>query len=254
MKNKGRDPARPRRGKAGALLVSLLLSAALSACGKEAPPELELSPPLCLFSAAADQGLTRALALARLEEETVYRLRAQLGLDGRAPGRDGFKKQLNTWGAYGREGTAGRLIIPSAGINVALNLPGYDAQGVTDAPDSACWMEYPCDLNAVIGDHVNQEFSTLFRVRPGDVCSIIRHGREYRYTCVSTGYGSNVETDVLDAEGGSLFQYGSDRLCMYTCANGWRYVFIAAWQAEDRPLHLRSPFPETESVILIDES
>ena len=41
---------------------------------------------------------------------------------------------------------------------------------------------------------------------------------------------------------------------MYTCANGWRYVFIAAWQAEDRPLHLRSQFFETESVILIDES
>ena len=59
------------------------------------------------------------------------------------------------------------------------------------------------------------------------------------------GYGSNIETDVLDAEGNSLFECGGDRLCMYTCANGWRYVFVAKWRTDgSRPLHQYESFSD----------
>ena len=138
----------------------------------------------------------------------------------------------------GPEGTAGRLVIPSVGINVALNLPGEDAQAVTDEPDSACWMEYAFDLNPVIGDHVNQDFGALPRVQSGDECMIVKDGVPYRYVCTAVRHGRNTEEDVIDERGDSIFRRGEDMLCMYTCENGWRYVFIAEWQCvSETPLH-----------------
>ena len=147
----------------------------------------------------------------------------------------------------GEEGTAGRLVIPAVGINVGLNLPGGDGQAVTDAPDSACWMEYASDLNPVIGDHVNQEFAALLRVRSGDECMIVKDTIPYRYVCLEVRHGQNTEEDVIDENGDSIFLRGEDKLCMYTCENGWRYVFIAVWQCvSETPLHQNAVIMMTE--------
>lgn len=147
----------------------------------------------------------------------------------------------------GPEGTAGRLVIPSVGINVAVNLPGEDAQATADAPDSACWMEYAFDLNPVIGDHVNQDFGALLRVQSGDECMIVKDGIPYRYVCTAVRHGQNTEEDVIDENGDSIFRRGEDKLCMYTCENGWRYVFIAEWQClSETPLHQTAVILMTE--------
>ena len=136
-----------------------------------------------------------------------------------------------------------------------MALPGEDAQLTADEPDSACWMEYGYGQNPVIGDHVNQEFSALSLVNPGDTCTIVKSGRPYEYRCVSVGYGSNIETDVLDSSGVSIFQREEDKLFLYTCANGWRYVFISEWLCEDdEPLHqVTSPGSVAQVVFQDDE-
>ena len=239
----------------------MLLSAAfagLSGCGSEAGPgELlreTLAPPCSVCTDKVQETLGYAFLESQntpvpheTETTELPAKETRLIILGRRKAYDPRKTP------FGSEGTAGRLVIPSAGINVALNLPGEDAQAVTDAEGSACWMETDDDLNAVIGDHVNQDFATLFNVRPGDVCTIFKTGREYRYVCVSTCYGSNIETDVLDSEGHSLFLCGDDRLCMYTCANGWEVVFVTQWQTDGtRPLHQRSS-PIGTQIIFMEE-
>lgn len=154
----------------------------------------------------------------------------------------------------GEEGTAGRLSIPSVSINVAVNLPGEDAQLTADAADSACWMEYDYGWNPVIGDHVNQEFSSLSQVKPGDLCTIVKDGRAYEYRCLNVGYGSNIETDVLDGAGRSIFRREEDRLFLYTCAAGWRYVFISEWQCESPgTLHQVTPPVLIHQIVFQDE-
>ena len=51
--------------------------------------------------------------------------------------------------------------------------------------------------------------------------------------------------NVIDAEGNSLFEYGDDRLCMYTCANGWQNIFYVQWQTDgSRPLHQYESFSD----------
>ena len=238
-----RKPRRSFAREARAALLLIALCVAITGCGVNTHAGDLLSQALTQSSAVCCGTVREALDGALEARNNVFvpfvtettELLAKEDAAGTTACRKAYDPRQTP---YGPEGTAGRLVIPSAGISVALNLPGADAQAVTDAEDSACWMESRGDLNGVIGDHVNQDFAALFSVRPGDVCTIFRNGREHRYVCVSTGYGSNIETDVLDEEGHSLFECGDDRLCMYTCANGWRYVFVAKWQLDGtRPLH-----------------
>ena len=227
----------PERNKRIPILCALLLCLLLSGCGSNAA------------GAALRGTLEERCTLLRVQTVDAVRGGAEalvldlasLSAQGRSPAAkqagSGVSKAPAIPNTYGAEGTAGRLVIPAVGINVGLNLPGEDAQAVTDAPDSACWMEARGDANAVIGDHVNQDFSALFRIRPGDECLIFRGGRAYRYVCLATLHASNTETDVIDEQGRSLFSRGEDRLCMYTCENGWRNVFAGEWQALGKPLH-----------------
>ncbi len=249
MTNTGRRPRHPILCRAEMSIFSLLIAAvSLAGCGVM-DAELPLHEALAPISAVCSERMTEALCGAHDESTAVPA--QHKGETSVLIGKEPYSRLRSVRSRplaetpFGIEGTAGRLVIPSAGINVALNLPGEDAQATADAEDSACWMEYPGDLNGVIGDHVNQDFSVLFGVRPGDVCTIYKNGKEHHYVCVSTDYGSNIETDVLGADGESLFMRGEDRLCMYTCANGWRHIFVTEWQiTDDRPLHQRSaPLP-----------
>ena len=254
MNNTTKKPRRSFRRSAGAALIALLLIAAAalligrSRVGTLAHlrPERALAPYAAACCDAARKAVDDAYEASKnvfvpYVTETTGLLAKEDAAETTACRKAYDPRQT----PYGPEGTAGRLIIPSVGINVALNLPGEDAQATADAEDSACWMEICGDLNGVVGDHVNQDFAALFRVRPGDTCSIFKSGREHRYLCVSTGYGSNIVSDVIDAEGNSLFEYGDDRLCMYTCANGWQNIFYVQWQTDgSRPLHQYESFSD----------
>ena len=262
MNNTTKKPRRSfLRSTGAALVVLLLIAAAALMIGRRrlgAPAQLHPERALAPYAAACGETAQKAVDDAYEASKNAFvpyvTETTALLAKADAAGTTVYRKAYDPRQApYGPEGTAGRLIIPSAGINVALNLPGEDAQATADAEDSACWMEIRSDLNGVIGDHVNQDFSALFYIRPGDSCSIFKNGREHRYVCVSTGYGSNVETDVLDEDGSSLFDCGDDRLCMYTCANGWQYIFYTQWRCDGtRPLHqyeipMQAPVFITES-------
>ena len=263
MNNTTKKPRRSFLRSAGAALVVLLLIAAAALMiGRRrlgAPAQLHPERALAPYAAACGETAQKAVDDAYEASKNAFvpyvTETTALLAKADAAGTTVYRKAYDLRQApYGPEGTAGRLIIPSAGINVALNLPGEDAQATADAEDSACWMEIRSDLNGVVGDHVNQDFATLFRVRPGDSCSIFKNGREHRYLCVSIGYGSNIETDVLDAEGKSLFDCGDDRLCMYTCANGWQNIFYVQWQTDgSRPLHQYENVLYSQSFILEED-
>ena len=249
---------RPPIFRRAALAALLFAAVMLSSCGQNEEAAQRLGQTLTQSSVVCCETALRALGEAH-EKSQLARARRVFESAGLAaktadPEAAAHRKAYDPRRTpYGPEGTAGRLVIPSVGINVALYLSGEDAQALADAEDSACWMEIRSDLNGVIGDHVNQDFSALFYIRPGDSCSIFKNGREHRYVCVSTGYGSNVETDVLDEDGSSLFDCGDDRLCMYTCANGWQYIFYTQWRCDGtRPLHqyeipMQAPVFITES-------
>ena len=239
--------------KLSAAAAAILL---LSGCAARSRAGEELQSGLLLTlerqqRAAVHAGLERLEALSAARERRHDSIaREDLFADrGKEKGQRRYKYVF-----LGPEGTAGRLVIPSAGISVAVNLPGEDAQLTADEPDSACWMEYDYGQNPVIGDHVNQEFSALSLVNPGDTCTIVKSGRPYEYRCVSVGYGSNIETDVLDSSGVSIFQREENRLFLYTCANGWRYVFISEWLCEeDEPLHQVTPPAAAAQIVFQDD-
>lgn len=247
-----------RKARIALAVLLAAAAAALAACGDGTEAGERSAQTMAQTAAVCSEAVRDALEEAYTRSEPVPTRRdaerSEPVVKSALPeGPERGKSYAPRQTPYGVEGTAGRLVIPSVGINVAVYLPGEDAQATCDEEDSACWMEFRSDLNGVIGDHVNQEFSELFYVRPGDACSIFKRGREYRYVCVSTGYGSNIETDVLDAEGNSLFDCGRDRLCMYTCANGWRYVFYAQWQTDGTPpLHQYEAGAQT-LLFLMDE-
>ena len=69
-----------------------------------------------------------------------------------------------------RSGMFGRLVIPAAGIDVALIVPSspYQNQAVTDAKDSACLMiGQHSPTSKLIADHNNQAFRSLSSVTTG---------------------------------------------------------------------------------------
>mgnify|MGYP002624367419 CR=1 FL=1 len=131
-------------------------------------------------------------------------------------------------------GTAGRLHIPSVGISVPINfvrLAIDDAQQVVDAPDSAAyfWLK---DVMPVIADHNNQSFSTLHRVKKGDVAFVANaDGGVGKYVCNHVCYGTNTGTDILDDEGFSIAETVTASLIMYTCCDNWHDVLITYWKA-----------------------
>lgn len=131
-------------------------------------------------------------------------------------------------------GTAGRLNIPSVGISVPINfvrLAIDDAQQVVDAPDSAAYFWFK-DVMPVIADHNNQSFSTLHRVKKGDVAFVASaDGGVGKYVCNCVCYGTNTGTDILDNEGFSIANTVTASLIMYTCCDNWQNVLLTYWKA-----------------------
>lgn len=141
---------------------------------------------------------------------------------------------------------AGRLVVPSEGINVALFLDGGTdkvaerRQELCDAPDSAAL--YSDGLGFVIADHNNQSFAVLPGVQVGDKAYLLAGDSILTLTCALACDGINTGNGVTDTEGNWVSAY-HDFLC-YTCGEDWTHVKIAAFDITDEDHFDVEKFPE----------
>lgn len=129
-------------------------------------------------------------------------------------------------------GTAGRLIIPDLGIDVALNQTylsdGDYNQYVTDLWDSAAW--FWVGDSQVVSDHDYQGFNGLYAAYSGCVGYVYHKDG----TCSTIQCGSvnrNAWTDDYDIydNDNSAFYMGYD-VVMYTCnPSGWPSITVTYW-------------------------
>ena len=148
-------------------------------------------------------------------------------------------RNLDVWGEkMDRPGMDGRLLIPAAGIDVALFSSGSGEnvtdmrQRVTDAWDSA--LLYYDGYGFVIADHNNQEFSSLPLVRFGDTAYILEGNSILTLTCSLKTNGINTGEGILDQNG----DYVTDEslFTCYTCGEDWTQIHIVGLDEIDEDL------------------
>ena len=132
----------------------------------------------------------------------------------------------------------GRLLIPAAGIDVALFSSGYGEnvddmrQRVTDAYDSA--LLYYDGLGFVIADHSNQAFASLPLVQTGDTAYILEGNSILTLTCNLAIRGINTGTGITDADGDPVTQ--ESLFTCYTCGEDWTQIYIVGLREADEDL------------------
>ena len=137
-----------------------------------------------------------------------------------------------------REYMTGRLVIPSASVNVALFSDGEGAdeaqirQAICDAEDSAAI--YSDGIGIVIADHNNQAFRLLSEVQPGDKAYILRGESILSLECEVTFDGINSGEGVTDADGIPATLY-AEYIC-YTCTTDWMNVKVVGFRVIDEDL------------------
>lgn len=134
-----------------------------------------------------------------------------------------------------RSGMAGRLVAPSAGIDVALftDGPGADEaeirQNICDQQDSAAF--FTDGLGMLIADHNNQAFSVLNQVQLGDKAVILRGHSIVTLECSLITDGYNYGKGILDEDGYYISSY-EDYIC-YTCKEDWNNVRVVGFSILD---------------------
>lgn len=134
-----------------------------------------------------------------------------------------------------REYMTGRLVIPSAAVNVALFSDGAGEdeaqirQTICDAEDSAAI--YSDGIGMVIADHNNQAFQLLSEVQPGDRAYILRGESILSLECEIIFDGHNDGEGVTDANGVPATYY-AEYIC-YTCGTDWTNVKIVGLNVID---------------------
>ena len=137
-----------------------------------------------------------------------------------------------------REYMTGRLVIPSASVDVALFSDGVGEdeaqirQAICDAEDSAAI--YSDGIGIVIADHNNQAFQFLSEVQPGDRAYILRGESILSLECEVTFDGLNSGMGVTDADGIPATFY-AEYIC-YTCGTDWTNVKIVGFNVIDEDL------------------
>ena len=143
-----------------------------------------------------------------------------------------------------REGMDGRLMIPSAGINVALfswinasvsetdpdKIVEQVRQLIVDYEDSA--LLYNDGYGSVIADHSNQDFMTLSNVKVGDPAYILAGDHVVSLKCNLVTDGINTGTGITDAEDKNITA-GEDYTC-YTCLEDWTHILVVGFEITDQ--------------------
>lgn len=134
-----------------------------------------------------------------------------------------------------RQDMAGRLVIPSAGINVALFIDSQTEnvaqlrQEICDREDSAAF--FTDGLGMLIADHNNQSFSALGQVQTGDKAVILRGHSIVTLQCSLVDDGYNYGKGILDGDGYYFTSY-EDYVC-YTCKEDWNNVLVVCFTVLD---------------------
>lgn len=136
-------------------------------------------------------------------------------------------------------GTAGRLTIPSVGIDVALyacsSSGEYAAeqQRIVDDIDSAAYIDQVYTNGHIIADHNHQGFDAIKSCIPYETYAYINFGSYIqRYVCTGIGSGQNLGNNLIDWNGRSLnYDPIPGGLAMYTCNENSTNVTITYWEA-----------------------
>ena len=119
---------------------------------------------------------------------------------------------------------AGRLYIPSVGIDVALYRS--NKQSVVDRQDSAAYFDLATHPQHMIAaDHWTQGFATLKEVTVGMEAYILHcDGSTTHYKCVEVLDGHNTGHTITDSQYREVVSKSD--LLLYTCIDGWRNVRV----------------------------
>ena len=147
-----------------------------------------------------------------------------------------------------RPGFDGRLLIPAAGIDVALFSSGYGEdvtqmrQNITDALDSA--LLYYDGVGFIIADHSNQDFSSLPLVQKGDRAYILEGNSILTLSCDLVTDGVNTGEGIRDING----EYITDEslFTCYTCMEEWTHIHVVGLNEVDEDLFSLSRNAEME--------
>ena len=143
-----------------------------------------------------------------------------------------------------RDDMEGRLLIPSAGINVALfawidtpvsaespdQIIEQVRQAIVDKEDSAAI--YNDGHGNIIADHSNQAFSTLSNISVGDDAYLLGGDYIISMRCDLVTDGTNTGNGITTADG-KYANEGEDYTC-YTCLKDWTHVLIVGFKITDR--------------------
>lgn len=131
----------------------------------------------------------------------------------------------------GQKGTKGRLYIPVASIDVAVNISNDDdAQLHTDLHDSSAYMRYSLS-KYYIADHSDQAFVGLTQVQEGDIAYLFTSAGIEAFTCTRMMYGHNIEWGLTNDAGDDIAgDIPLDGFIAYTCLDSWRNVHITFWE------------------------
>ena len=140
-----------------------------------------------------------------------------------------------------RDGMEGRLLIPSANINVALftwidiaadqgDITEQVRQTIVDREDSAAL--YNDGYGNIIADHSNQAFSRLSEVAVGDPAYLLAGDHVISLRCDLVTDGTNTGNGITLAEGKPANE-SEDYTC-YTCLENWTHVLIVGFRITDQ--------------------
>lgn len=147
-------------------------------------------------------------------------------------------------------GNYGRLIVHSAGLDVNLYTARSrdEYQDVVDAENSALVVLERRDVEPVIADRRSQGFD-LSGVEVDSTAAVIYpDGSIKEFVCVHTTKGINLERDVIDLEGGSLWEQNEGGLCAYASAGSENKeeVIVVFWEPLDKAEDSPEESPEGE--------
>ena len=130
-------------------------------------------------------------------------------------------------------GTAGRLVIPDLGINVAMyTTTVYDAsqsQKYVDWADAAAYMP-DWGASVLVADHNYQGFSATAGAVPGKTVAYVKtEAGSKQYICTANFAGHNAGM-LVDGDYRDLSGDNAGGLTLYTCMDSWKNVRITFWQ------------------------
>ena len=129
-----------------------------------------------------------------------------------------------------------RFTVDSCNVNVAVfdcNGMNYEqGQAFTDAEDSSCMRTY--GSQRFIGDHNFQGFDRLYAAKPYETRAVWNTRDEItNFICVESAKGTNITSDLLDANGVSLIKREMPGIITYTCFDETgRDIWYCVWLPE----------------------